>query len=752
MRGARAGGKTAGILARRWQRIFPICRRSKTSFGFRVLKSLLVTFCAAAFHGTSASAGTLDRDGVAKHFPDPYVVGERDTALPIWPLFRHNFPQVDVHAGYVYESIDLAPLPGFSGTPPNLLIAITPEGTLMGVTILSHHEPVFLEGLGEEPLYRFVEQYRGLTMKQNVKIGSGAATSTGIGTGTKQNSSSAVIDGVSRATASVRIINETILSASLQVARAKFGLAPGRDPALAPRLKPDDGQTLTAEALTAKSYLLESTLKTADVDKAFADSGASDIDGGPLVDPQATSTTVWIAYLSVPQIGRAILGHDGFARLQREVPDGDHAILVAARGRYGFQGPAFVPGAVPDQLSLTQDGLPLDMRDMAFMAAPATPALPKDVPWSILKVIAGSGLDPARPFQVALRITREKGQLYPERLSKDFPVTYALPADYFIIPVPELTGWRAVWRDQWRQLAFTLAALVVLCVALSMPKRLAKHVQAFNVFRAGFLACTLVGIGWWGQGQLSILNVVGLINAATNTGDVRFLLFDPVSLLLWSFVLGSLVIWGRGTFCGWLCPFGALQEFASLAAKRLGVPQVRMPYAIDRVLRLTKYAVLAAIIGAAFVSTSLAEHMAEFEPFKTAITLGFDRAWPFVLYAVAMVALSTFVFKGFCLYLCPLGAALALLGRARQFDWIPRRAECGSPCQLCTVRCSYGAIEPKGGAVRYDECFQCMDCVVIYHDPTTCVPEVLARKGRSLPLTRPSSLPANITTGREAVT
>jgi polyferredoxin len=71
-------------------------------------------------------------------------------------------------------------------------------------------------------------------------------------------------------------------------------------------------------------------------------------------------------------------------------------------------------------------------------------------------------------------------------------------------------------------------------------------------------------------------------------------------------------------------------------------------------------------------------------------------------------------------------------------DWIPRRKECGSPCQLCAVRCRYGAIEPKG-QVRYDECFQCMDCVVIHNDDKACVPLILARKGKTMPA--PSTRP-----------
>ena len=100
-----------------------------------------------------------------------------------------------------------------------------------------------------------------------------------------------------------------------------------------------------------------------------------------------------------------------------------------------------------------------------------------------------------------------------------------------------------------------------------------------------------------------------------------------------------------------------------------------------------------------------------------------------MLYAAFWLVLGLVIFKAFCRYLCPLGAFLALGGLARRLDWIPRRAECGSPCQLCKVRCNYNAIE-KSGAIRYDECFQCLDCVTIHDDRKTCVPLVLAAKRR----------------------
>ena len=141
---------------------------------------------------------------------------------------------------------------------------------------------------------------------------------------------------------------------------------------------------------------------------------------------------------------------------------------------------------------------------------------------------------------------------------------------------------------------------------------------------------------------------------------------------------------------------------------------------------------LAALVAAAAFAPQLAEKGVEIEPFKTAITVGFDRSWPFVAWAVLLLVLGGVYYKFFCRYLCPLGAAMTLGGTLRLLDWLPRRAECGQPCQTCRHRCSYDAIE-KSGAIRYDRCFQCLDCVGIYHDAQRCAPLILHRKKATPP-------------------
>lgn len=676
-----------------------------------------------------ATASELDKAGIAKHFKDPYYIGEREEKLPIWPLFRHNIPAADDFIGYVFESIDFAPIAGYSGTPPNVLVAITPDGSFIAVSMVSHNEPIFKHGVGEDQLAQFVDQYakRKLALKQSVKV---AATNSS-GQAPQAGGNVQWIDGVSRATVSVRIINETILVSALKAARVKLGIAGEKDPAAVAKLKPDSKTTLTPRDVIDRKYFAETTLDKSSVEKSFGAAFTHDVDPSPGTNPRADVTRVWSLYMSAPEIGRAVLGNDTYARLAGELHDGDHAILIGSSGRYGFRGPDQRKGSVPENVVLTQDGLPIMIHDTTDVQLIASPDLPKASNWVVIKVLKETAFDPTRPFELSMRISRRNDELFPRREAKDFAIAFQAPGEFFSAAEVPLDGWRAVWHEQRAQIALAAAALALLGLALSMQKRLTSNAARFGAFRTAFLATTLAGIGWWGQGQLSINNVLSVINAARSSGDFGYLLFDPVSLLIWVFVFATLVLFGRGTFCGWLCPFGALQEFVGNFARWLKLPQIAVPYAVDRKLRLLKYVLLGAIVISAIAYTPAAEWLAEIEPFKTAITLGFNRSWPFVIYATAVLLFSAFLYKGFCLYLCPLGASLALLGRLRVLDWIPRRKECGSPCQLCTVRCRYGSIEPKG-AVRYDECFQCMDCVVIHNDDKICVPLILARKNKPM--------------------
>jgi hypothetical protein len=426
--------------------------------------------------------------------------------------------------------------------------------------------------------------------------------------------------------------------------------------------------------------------------------------------------------------------------MNARIQSGDQVLLVMAKGRCRFVSETFQRNTVPDRLTLRQSGLPVEMRDLDLdLEAPMRPIGQPDFDQAMaFKVIFQAGLDPGESMRLSLRIPRSHGIVYPDRFTRDFDLDLAVPSRFVIPAAEDQKTWVATWKARKVEIAILLLSLAVLTWALASQSSLVSRTRQLRWFRPAFLAFTLLFIGWYAQAQLSIVNVVALTQAAIAWRSWAFFLYDPLTAILSVYAVATVVVWGRGTFCGWLCPFGALQEFAAMLSKPTRVPRLRLKPLTDRRLKWIKYAVLAIILAAAAVSARWSDPLVEIEPFKTAITMRFERSWPFVVYAVGTVLVSSLVYKFFCRYLCPLGAFLALAGRLRRWDWLVRRAECGSPCQTCRYRCEYQAID-SAGRIDYPECFQCMKCVAIYNDDTQCAPRILERKGKRWPV---ASFPA----------
>ena len=675
----------------------------------------------------SGQAGVMTKATLSQKFPSPYIVGDKDTELPVWPIFKQEMTSTEL-IGYIYESIDFVSLPGFAGAPINLLVALDAKGNFMDVQVVSHHEPVFLEGYGPQPLINFVNQYKGLSLTQNITIETGTRQKS------RMDGNNVRIDGVSKATASVRIINQTLLTSSLAVARKKLGFSGSHDPDQIARVKANYFETLTGMQLFGKNLIAHLALANREVEKAYAGTAGEGLDTEGNADPDGMFIDLYSALVSVPSIGKNLLDAASWERLSGRLEKGDHAILVMWGGRYSITPEDFKPGTSPERLSLKQGGLPIEMRDLdlELHLADGTPLSPENM--KVFRVIAQTGLDLSKPLELSLDTKREKGMIYPEIIRQSFVYRIEIPERFYDVPAGDNKTWVSIWHERATELGVLAGALLILSILLLQQRWLTANARRFTVIRVSFLVFTLGFIGWYAQGQLSIVNLTGVVQSLKENRSLAFFLYDPMTVCLWAFVAITFFLWGRATFCGWLCPFGALQELVARLARLLRIPQIKLRRSTDAKLKKIKYVVLAAILLSAWFAPEVADSLVEIEPFKTGITLYFVRAWPFVAYAVAMVLASALVYKFFCRYLCPFGAGLAILGKLQLLKWLPRRAECGTPCQTCRHRCDYQAIRPDG-KIDYAECFQCMDCVVIYHSDTQCAPRILqAKRGITIPI------------------
>lgn len=289
--------------------------------------------------------------------------------------------------------------------------------------------------------------------------------------------------------------------------------------------------------------------------------------------------------------------------------------------------------------------------------------------------------------------------------------------------------WVYAWRNKTFQIVVLSLGLLVLFTILIFQDWLAHHPSFLIYLRYSYLVYTVVFIGWYSLAQLSIVNVLTFVTSIMHGFSWDTFMIDPMLFILWSFVAMTILLWGRGVYCGWLCPFGAAQEIVYKIGEKLGVRSYEFPAYVHERLWAIKYLVMLGLFGLSLQSLARAEVLAEVEPFKTVFSLHFHREWGYVFYAAALILISALNRKFYCRYICPLGAALTFPSKFKIFDWLRRRKECGRPCQTCRAECEVGAIRITGEIIS-QECHYCLDCQVTYWNERKCPPLAERRKRR----------------------
>ncbi len=708
---------------------------------------LLLALCSAASH-----AGTLTKAQVAAMFPPPMLVGEMLGHLPVWPVFAPSGQGPVLH-NYVFETVDLEPVAGYGGKPLNVLVVMDRDGTFVSSRLLSHMEPIFRSAAGTAQLDGFAQQYKGVTVHHQVHVLGAKAQRVVTPT-------IATLHGVVAGTVSVNAIDRSIMESAAQVAQA--AQAALTDPKAVP-LKPASGgrddryQRTGFNGLMTAQLLQPWAIEHQALNAAFAGTAGAGRDSEATIRAKIAGVDLWLAFVAIPQAGRNLLDPPRWREVRALREQGVPVLMALDGGRYGLVEPSAAAGGQRGAtLSLKQEGRSFVLEPLAWqkglrMSGQHSGVSGTSVPryFKLRAADGGAALDVWQPVEMELAVWRRTAEgtgsatsHATSHVTSDAPIDIARVGFKRVFSIAQAEDFRPQaetpkWLEPWGQRQIDLlvlgAGLIVLTAGLVWQRKTAASAQRLRGFRIAFLLFTLVFIGWYAQGQLTIVSLTALVEALAAGRSAEFLLADPMAVVLWIFTFASLLVWGRGTFCGWLCPFGALQELVALLAKRLGLVQRHLRLHTDHALKRIKYGVLAVLLGTAAVASPLTDTLVEVEPFKTAISLHFQREWPYLLFAVACLVLGTVVYRGYCRYICPLGAALAVLGRVRIFNWIPRRAECGTPCQTCRHRCEYQAIEPTG-KVDYTECFQCLDCVQTHDNPKACLPLVLQHKGRTIPI------------------
>lgn len=201
--------------------------------------------------------------------------------------------------------------------------------------------------------------------------------------------------------------------------------------------------------------------------------------------------------------------------------------------------------------------------------------------------------------------------------------------------------------------------------------------------------------------------VVTIYQYATTGTFVKKLHESSFVLMILMFILAV----GFGPlFCGWICPFGTLQEVISKIGKKIFKRKHNnfMPYKYDKYLRFLRYLIL---IRVAYMTAATGNIIfSQADPYYALFNFWTSEASILSIAILMIIALaSLFIERPWCKYACPYGAALGITNLFRIFK-IKRNSSTCLNCGACNEVCPMNIKISREENVRNNQCISCMKC------------------------------------------
>lgn len=208
---------------------------------------------------------------------------------------------------------------------------------------------------------------------------------------------------------------------------------------------------------------------------------------------------------------------------------------------------------------------------------------------------------------------------------------------------------------------------------------------------------------------------IGAFQAVIGSRNYKFAFYIAGFLMFIGALIGRFV-------CGWLCPFGLIQELLH----KIPFPKKIKRFRGDKLLRFLKYVILTVFV--ILLPLFLVDILRQGAPYFCKLicpvgtleggiplvllnkalrgTIGWLYTWKIAILAV-MLFLSILIYRPFCKYICPLGAIYSVFNKISVFRYRVDEEKC-IHCGKCAQNCDMGC-DPVQDANDL-ECIRCGKC------------------------------------------
>lgn len=208
---------------------------------------------------------------------------------------------------------------------------------------------------------------------------------------------------------------------------------------------------------------------------------------------------------------------------------------------------------------------------------------------------------------------------------------------------------------------------------------------------------------------------IGSLQAVIGSWNFKFAFYVAGFLVFTGALIGRFV-------CGWLCPFGLIQDLLH----KIPFPKKLKTFRGDKLLRKLKYIIL--LVFVVLLPLFLVDILGQGSPYFCKLlcpvgtleggiplvllnksmhsALGWLYAWKNILLTVTII-LSIVIYRPFCKYICPLGAIYSVFNPISVFQYRVEEEKC-IHCGACARTCKMQA-DPVQNA-NHPECIRCGQC------------------------------------------